>query len=386
MVKFAYWYNKSMSCIKCNFRFDATSCPTCLHPGQTLAPVAPLAQIPPGGPCRTHAAWVKGQKEVAVLMLLTMDLDIQRNLAHLGAYDMLQELKAMFSKQAEQELMQTVREFHTCKLGKLVADFQFEDGEDHSPPPKKDNPAKDAICHQCGEVGQDGEGKCPVVSRGRGCRKLKPWGLSLIVWALVIVQPLKQLAKINFDSSLLWHCRLGHISKKRIESSGNIMDFLNSIDIESLGKCVSCLSGKMARKPYSHQVEKAKDLLGLIHTDCLETFKYSSKGSSKQTREDLFNLTSAVRGVLCCLNFGSGMQVECEDLVSRTRRPTDRLCLYIDTKEHELGDLGEPANYRAALMDPESKKWLDAMNVEMQSMKDNDVWVLVELPPYEEPW
>ncbi|GJV86286.1 retrotransposon protein, putative, ty1-copia subclass [Tanacetum coccineum] len=52
---------------------------------------------------------------------------------------------------------------------------------------------------------------------------------------------------------------------------------------------------------------------------------------------------------------------------TRTRRPTDRLCLYIDTEEHELGDLGEPANYRAALLDPESKKWLDAMNVEMQS-------------------
>ncbi|GJS72443.1 retrotransposon protein, putative, ty1-copia subclass [Tanacetum coccineum] len=66
---------------------------------------------------------------------------------------------------------------------------------------------------------------------------------------------------------------------------------------------------------------------------------------------------------------------------TRTRRPTDRLCLYIDAEEHELGDLGEPANYRAALLDPESKKWLDAMNVEMQSMKDNDVWVLVELPP-----
>nr|GFC28295.1 zinc finger, CCHC-type [Tanacetum cinerariifolium]GFC28334.1 zinc finger, CCHC-type [Tanacetum cinerariifolium] len=62
-----------------------------------------------------HAAWVKGQKEVVVLMLLTMDLEIQRNLAHLGAYDMLQELKAMYTKQAEQELLQTVREFHTCK-------------------------------------------------------------------------------------------------------------------------------------------------------------------------------------------------------------------------------------------------------------------------------
>nr|GFC76168.1 putative retrotransposon Ty1-copia subclass protein [Tanacetum cinerariifolium] len=44
-------------------------------------------------------------------------------------------------------------------------------------------------------------------------------------------------------------------------------------------------------------------------------------------------------------------------------------------------DLGEPANYKAALLDPESEKWLNAMNVEMQSMKDNEVWVLVELPP-----
>nr|GEU28896.1 retrotransposon protein, putative, Ty1-copia subclass [Tanacetum cinerariifolium] len=34
-----------------------------------------------------------------------------------------------------------------------------------------------------------------------------------------------------------------------------------------------------------------------------------------------------------------------------------------------------------ALLDPESKKWLDAMNVEMQSMKDNDVRVLDKLPP-----
>ncbi|GJU94481.1 retrotransposon protein, putative, ty1-copia subclass [Tanacetum coccineum] len=33
------------------------------------------------------------------------------------------------------------------------------------------------------------------------------------------------------------------------------------------------------------------------------------------------------------------------------------------------------------LLDPESEKWLAAMNVEMQSMKDNDVWELVELPP-----
>nr|GEY66613.1 putative retrotransposon Ty1-copia subclass protein [Tanacetum cinerariifolium] len=66
---------------------------------------------------------------------------------------------------------------------------------------------------------------------------------------------------------------------------------------------------------------------------------------------------------------------------TRTRHAPDRMCLYIDAEEDELGDLGEPVNYKAALLDPESEKWLNAMNVEMQSIKDNEVWVLVELPP-----
>nr|GEY45627.1 hypothetical protein [Tanacetum cinerariifolium] len=47
---------------------------------------------------------------------------------------------------------------------------------------------------------------------------------------------------------------------------------------------------------------------------------------------------------------------------TRTRHTPDRMCLYIDAEEHELGDLGEPANYKAALLDPESDKWLNAMN------------------------
>nr|GEV45697.1 retrotransposon protein, putative, Ty1-copia subclass [Tanacetum cinerariifolium] len=66
---------------------------------------------------------------------------------------------------------------------------------------------------------------------------------------------------------------------------------------------------------------------------------------------------------------------------TKTRHTSDRMCLYIDAEEHELGDLGEPANYKAALLDPESEKWLNDMNVEMQSMKDNEVWVLVKLSP-----
>ncbi|GJS24550.1 retrotransposon protein, putative, ty1-copia subclass [Tanacetum coccineum] len=406
-------------------------------------------------------------------------------------------------------------------------------------------------------------------------------------------------AKLDLDSALLWHCRLGHISKKRIEKLQHD-GLLNSTDLRAFEKCVPCMSGKMARKPYTHQVERAKDLLGLIHTDVcgpfkitsrqganyfvtftddfsrygyvyllkhkhevFETFKVfqkevenqlgktikslrSDRGGEYMSQEFLDHLKDhgiiahrtppytpqhngvserrnrtlldMVRSMMSqttlpksfwdyaletaarILNMVPTKKVEktpyevwhgqapklsylkvwgCEALVKRDtltkpdkleprsikcifigypketmgysfyyppenkvlvarnaeflennlidqeasgsledleiiqeedthpsidtslnheeddlemdepqsdiipiRRSTrTRMCLYIDAEEHELGDLGEPANYKAALLDPESDKWLTAMNVEMQSMKDNEVWILVELPP-----
>nr|GEV12219.1 hypothetical protein [Tanacetum cinerariifolium] len=66
---------------------------------------------------------------------------------------------------------------------------------------------------------------------------------------------------------------------------------------------------------------------------------------------------------------------------SRTRRALNRMCLHVDAEEHELGDLSKPANYKAVLLDLKSDKWLNAMNVEIQSMRDNKVWDLVDHPP-----
>ncbi|GKF69424.1 hypothetical protein Tco_0202481, partial [Tanacetum coccineum] len=65
----------------------------------------------------------------------------------------------------------------------------------------------------------------------------------------------------------------------------------------------------------------------------------------------------------------------------RTRRAPNRLYLNIEVKEHSLGDLNEPTSYKAATLDSESNKWSDDMNAEIQSMMDNMVWVLVDLPP-----
>ncbi|GKA36842.1 retrotransposon protein, putative, ty1-copia subclass, partial [Tanacetum coccineum] len=66
---------------------------------------------------------------------------------------------------------------------------------------------------------------------------------------------------------------------------------------------------------------------------------------------------------------------------TRTPHALDRMCLYVDAEEHELGDHNEPTNYKAALSDPEYDNWLEVLNVEIQSMKDNQVWDLVDLPP-----
>ncbi|GKA02145.1 retrotransposon protein, putative, ty1-copia subclass [Tanacetum coccineum] len=67
--------------------------------------------------------------------------------------------------------------------------------------------------------------------------------------------------------------------------------------------------------------------------------------------------------------------IELEEIQKSERKHQDPkcLCLNVKVEEHSLGDLNEPANYKAALLDPKSIKWLDAMNAKMQSMKDNQV-------------
>ncbi|GJZ13014.1 retrotransposon protein, putative, ty1-copia subclass [Tanacetum coccineum] len=82
--------------------------------------------------------------------------------------------------------------------------------------------------------------------------------------------------KHNLDSTYLWHCRLAHISKKRIEKLQHD-GLLKSTDDESFDKCVSCLSGKMTRKSFPHHPERETDLLGLIHTDVCGPLRHVSR-------------------------------------------------------------------------------------------------------------
>ena len=73
--------------------------------------------------------------------------------------------------------------------------------------------------------------------------------------------------KVDNDSATyLWHCRLGHIGVKRMKKL-HADGLLESLDYESLGACEPCLMGKMTKTPFSGTVERATDLLEIIHTD-----------------------------------------------------------------------------------------------------------------------
>nr|GEV90522.1 hypothetical protein [Tanacetum cinerariifolium] len=513
----------------------------------------------------SHTAWIKGSKEIDGLMLMTMEPEIQRNLENLHAHEMLLELKTLFAQQAEHELLQTTRDFYSCKqeeclrkeydgfvqnynmhiMGKIVNELHAMLKFHEQTLPKNNAPALHTIRaaellkkkkYAASRAGGSGF-KGNAIPRD-GIFKIDLSNSYTNKSSIYVVS--NKRAKLDLNSALLWHCRLGHISKKCIEKLQHD-GLLNSTNLRAFEKYVSCMPGKMARKPYTHQVERAKDLLGLIHTDVYGPFKIMSRQGANyfitftddfsrygyvyllKHKHEVFGtfklfqkedhgiiahrtppytlqhnrvserrnrtLLDMVRSMMSQITLSKSfwdyaletavriLNMGCEALVkrdtltkpdklesrsikcifigypketmehsfyyppenkvlvarnaeflknslitqeasgsledleiiqeedthhsidaslnheeddqeidepqsdivpirrsTRTRHAPDRMCLYIDAEEHELGDLGEPANYKAA-------KWLNAMNVEMQSMKDNEVWVLVELPP-----
>ncbi|KAL0416444.1 UNVERIFIED_CONTAM: Retrovirus-related Pol polyprotein from transposon TNT 1-94 [Sesamum latifolium] len=70
----------------------------------------------------------------------------------------------------------------------------------------------------------------------------------------------------NHENAQIWHARLGHISKDRIN---RLVDSKNlEIDnLDHLPTCESCLKGKMTKKPFVGQSVIANGPLDLVHTD-----------------------------------------------------------------------------------------------------------------------
>src|SRR3954469_16087773 len=87
--------------------------------------------------------------------------------------------------------------------------------------------------------------------------------------------------KVNNDSATyLWHCSLGHIGVKRTKKL-HADRILESLDYESHDACEPCLMGKMTKTPFSGTMERATDLLEIIHTDVCDPMSVEARGGDR---------------------------------------------------------------------------------------------------------
>ena len=61
---------------------------------------------------------------------------------------------------------------------------------------------------------------------------------------------------------------------KKLHTDG----ILESLDYESLGTCEPCLMGKMTKTPFSGTIERATDLLEILHTNVCGPMSVDSHG------------------------------------------------------------------------------------------------------------
>nr|GEY07851.1 hypothetical protein [Tanacetum cinerariifolium] len=395
--------------------------------------------------------------EVACLMLGSMTPELHIQFENYSPYEMLQELRSMFEKQARVESYGLILNDLTCDFAGFMRNYNMHNmkktiGELHAMlieyekglPKKAKTPQVMAI--RGGKIQKANKRSLKAKSKG----KVKGKGKDKQGYIPKPKNPKHAAKKHPSKDDTCHHCKEG---KKRIEKLQQ-EGLLKSTDDESFDHCVSCLSGKMTRKSFPRRLQRATDLFGIIHTDVCGSLRHVSRqdrggeyisqefkdylkafeivqqltppytpqhnGVSERRNRTLLDMVSsmmnlttlslsfwdyALESATCILNMVPTKKVDstpyelCEIPIEvegfeppkeevilirrfeRTHRAPDRLCLNVEAEDHSLGDLNEPTSYKAAMLDSESNKWIDAMNAEIQSMMDNMVRVLVDLPP-----
>ncbi|KAH9737203.1 Integrase catalytic domain-containing protein [Citrus sinensis] len=79
---------------------------------------------------------------------------------------------------------------------------------------------------------------------------------------------------------MLWHKRLGYISKQRMERL--IKDgILHNLDFSDFGTCVDCIKGKLTAKTRKERTQRSQQVLELVHTDICGPFTPIAIGGYK---------------------------------------------------------------------------------------------------------
>nr|GEV64902.1 zinc finger, CCHC-type [Tanacetum cinerariifolium] len=435
------------------------------------APIVPAGQHVAPEILAAHTAWIKGSKEIVGLMLMTMEPEIQRNLETLHAHEMLLELKTLFSQQAEQELLQTTRDFHSCKqeegqsvsfyvlkmkgyidnleclghpvtlglgvsiilislrkefdgfvqnynmhsLGKTINKLHAMLKLHEQTLPKNNAPDLHAI--RSGKEVENQLGKTikslcldrggeymsqefldhlkdheiiahrtplytpqyngvsewrnrtlldmvqPMMSQTTLPKSFWDYALETATRILNMV-PTKKVVKTPYD---IWHGKAPKLSYLKVWGCEALIkrDTLTKPDkLEPRSiKCIFIGYPKETIR-YSFYYPPENKILVARNAKFLENSLITQEASESLKDLEIIQEKDTHPSIDTSLNHKvDDLEIDepQSDIIpirrsTRTRHAPDRMCLYIDADEHELTDLGEPANYKAALLDPESEK------------------------------
>ena len=107
--------------------------------------------------------------------------------------------------------------------------------------------------------------------------------MKIVCWISIVVIYIfhnidAKRCKVDNDSpTYLWHCHLGHIDVKRMKKLDKD-GLLESLGYESFDACEPCLLGEMTKTPFSGTMERATDLLEIIHTDVCKPMSIKARG------------------------------------------------------------------------------------------------------------
>nr|GEW50485.1 retrovirus-related Pol polyprotein from transposon TNT 1-94 [Tanacetum cinerariifolium] len=257
------------------------------------------------------------------------------------------------------------------------------------PPPKRENPTKDSICHECGEIGH-WKRNCPqylselmkkkknTASRDGGSDVCGPFKIMSRQVASYFVTFTDDFSRYGYV----------YLLKHKHEVFETFKVFQKEVE-NQLGKTIKLLRFDCGGEYMSQEfLDHLKDHGIIDHRTPLYTPQHN--GYLKETMGYSFyyppeNKVIVAQNAEFLENSlidqeASGSLEDLKIIQEEDTHPS--LDISLNHKEEDLEidepqrDLGEPANYKAALLDPEKR--LNAMNVEMQSMKDNVLNAIVE--------
>ena len=106
---------------------------------------------------------------------------------------------------------------------------------------------------------------------------LMVYRISIVVIRIFIILMPKDVKLIIIVQHICGNCHLGHIGVKRMKKL-HTDGLLESLDYESFDTCEPCLMGKMTKTSLSRTMERANDLLEIIHTDVCGPISVEARG------------------------------------------------------------------------------------------------------------